>query len=759
MRLGRGEQTGVNFFVRTMVLALALVVIPVPCTTAADRPSPLVIVLNSYHLGFAWSDAEISGLLERLRTVYQDITPPVEYLDAKRYPSWDHADHLKELLHYKYRGRKIDLVVCLDNPALDLTLRYREELFPGIPVVFAGISDLEPYLLAGHRRITGVAETVDMAGTLEIALSLHPGTKKVLVINDQTQSGVASRREMEVVARSFAGRVDFLYMRPASFTEVQQQISSLEKDSLVLIESYATDRLGNSLSLDESTRLFASAATVPVYGIHETRLGHGIIGGRLLGGREHGRRAGDLALQILAGEDPDNIPVDRQSTARPMFDYDQLVRFQIPPEALPPGSTIHNKPLSVFNTHREYVISSCAVIVILAGMVILLTLSIRRHRRAQSALLEREAKLQGIFRTAPVGISMSVHRVFQEVNDTLCKMTGYSREELLGNSSRMLYVSHEDFESMARLARPPVPDCGTMSAETRLKCKDGTLRDIFVTYTALDSSDLSAGIISTAMDITERKLAEEEIRRLNEELEGRVRRRTRQLEAANKELEAFAFSVSHDLRAPLRAIDGFTQILAEDYALALDDEGRRVCSIVVDETRRMARLIDDLLALSRLSRAEMRKSPVDMTALADSVFQDLSAPGEPDRLEFRLQNLPQAVGDPNLLRQVWINLLSNAVKFSSRRDRALIEVGGEQAGHECVYWVRDNGAGFDMQYAPKLFGVFQRLHSEKEFKGTGVGLAIVQRVVHRHGGRVWAEGSPGKGAIFHFSLVLDDEGT
>ena len=220
------------------------------------------------------------------------------------------------------------------------------------------------------------------------------------------------------------------------------------------------------------------------------------------------------------------------------------------------------------------------------------------------------------------------------------------------------------------------------------------------------------------------------------------------IDRANKELEAFSYSVSHDLRAPLRAIDGYARILLEDYGPSLDAEAQRVCRVISDNVRNMGQLIDDLLNFSRLSRTAMVPVPVDMHALAAAEYRSLAAPG----IRFDLGPLPGAVGDPRLLRQVWVNLLSNAVKFSARREQPIITVRGEETGGECIYTVSDNGAGFDMQYAEKIFEVFQRLHSAQEFEGTGVGLAIVQRVVERHGGRVWAEGQMDRGASFHFAL-------
>src|ERR1017187_4653451 len=252
--------------------------------------------------------------------------------------------------------------------------------------------------------------------------------------------------------------------------------------------------------------------------------------------------------------------------------------------------------------------------------------------------------------------------------------------------------------------------------------------------------------------ITARKEVEERIRQFNLELEERVHQRTAQLEAANKELEAFSYSVSHDLRAPLRAVDGFAGILAEDYAGRLDEEGQRVVGVIRHEATRMGQFIDDLLSFSRVGRGPMRSEEIDLTSLARTVFEECASSAGARKIQLKLNPLLPTRGDPSLIRQVLANLLSNAIKYTEPRTDAEIELGSRVEGKENIYWIKDNGVGFDPKYVGKLFGIFQRLHSEDQFKGTGVGLALIQRIVVRHGGRVWAEGKLNEGAVFSFTL-------
>jgi PAS domain S-box-containing protein len=377
---------------------------------------------------------------------------------------------------------------------------------------------------------------------------------------------------------------------------------------------------------------------------------------------------------------------------------------------------------------------------------------ITERKQAEAALRESEALYRKMNENSPLGmhfyrLNADAQLIFSDANPA---------------ASRLLGIDHSQFiektieEAFPPLAQTEVPQRyrdaaakGTPWSTEQINYEDGRISGAF----EVKAFQTTPGnMVAIFADITARKKAEEEILKLNAELEQHVRERTTQLEITIKELEAFSYSVSHDLRAPLRGIDGWSQALLEDYQDKLDEQGHLYIERVRSGIQHMGHLIDTMIELSRLTRAEMIKGPVDLSALAQNIVERLKQDEPQHQVDFTIQAGLTTKGDAHLLEIVLVNLLGNAFKFTAKRTNAQIEFGETELDGQRVFYVRDNGAGFDMAYAQKLFGAFQRMHHASEFPGTGVGLATVQRIIHRHGGRVWAEAKTECGATFYFTL-------
>lgn len=412
--------------------------------------------------------------------------------------------------------------------------------------------------------------------------------------------------------------------------------------------------------------------------------------------------------------------------------------------------------------------SRLALVFVAAGNAVLLTvvslavartanqLSAARNQAEQEARVGHEQLLALVDNTSAVIYMRDIDGRYILVNRQYERLFEVKREKIAGLTDFDLFpreVAEEfranDMEAIAA-GRP-------LHVEEIAPGEDGPHTYITVKFPLVNETGQAYAVCGISTDITPRKRAEEEVRRLNADLERRVRERTAELEASTRELDAFAYSVSHDLRAPLRSINGYSEVLSEDYGENLDQTGRDYLMRLQANVERMAQMIDDLLNLSRATRVELHREPVDVAAIAHDVVAELRE-AESDRpVTAKIGDSLTAAGDPRLIRLVLYNLLSNAWKFTSKRANPVVEVGCIEEQHECVFFIRDNGAGFNMRYAGKLFDPFQRLHSKSEFDGSGVGLAIVQRVVRRHGGRIWAEDEPDRGATFYFTLTPELE--
>jgi len=387
---------------------------------------------------------------------------------------------------------------------------------------------------------------------------------------------------------------------------------------------------------------------------------------------------------------------------------------------------------------------------------------LQARRQAEKEVMKSQEMFRGLFESSPdaivlVDLAGRIDRINSQAEATF----GYTRKELIGQRIEMLMPERFRSRHGAHLAAYfAAPRTRAMGAGLELYAlhKDGSEFPVDIMLSALETAEGGHGM-AVIRNISSRRQAAERIEKLNEEL----KERARQLEGANKELESFSYSVSHDLRAPLRHINGFVELLQKSPLFASDPNSQRQMNVIARAAKEMGRLIDDLLDFSRTGRAEMHSVKIDMREMIDHFIKERETECAGRKIVWEIKELPKVAGDPRLLRLVWMNLIDNALKYTRPREEAKIEIGclgaaegGKPADpQEVVFYVRDNGVGFDMRYASKLFGVFQRLHKPEDFEGTGIGLANVQRIILRHGGRVWGEGEVGSGATFYFSLPTE----
>lgn len=425
-----------------------------------------------------------------------------------------------------------------------------------------------------------------------------------------------------------------------------------------------------------------------------------------------------------------------------------------------PGNAVVTTPFS-------HLVNLVIVLELIALFQFLATRSVRlalrsaqeelaQRRQAEMALSESEQRYREVFETTSdplfsMDVTADGRFVFNRWNPACEKIVGFPSAESVGKEAWQVFP-----RDLAAVIVSDARQCLTQGSplilDRTVELRGKRYHFHSTIFPIKNKTGKISRLFCVAHNVTERKEAEDALRRSHEELELRVQERTAELQKVNRELEAFTYSVSHDLRRPLRTVTGFTDLLMESHANELSDDAKNLLSLVRQSAVQMNQLVEALLSLSRVDRQPLQCRPVDLAELARQVMKDLQGEQSGRKVELHIDEMSDCLGDPDLLRQVFANLLSNAVKFTAHRPVGIIEVGCRDLNGETVYFVRDNGAGFDMQYANKLFGVFQRLHSADEFSGTGVGLSIVQRVIHRHGGTIWAEAAVDQGATFYFTL-------
>ena len=713
-----------------------------------------VLVLDWYTKDHPWN----VKFDQSFRTSLQSVSAGVfeyyfEYLESNRFPGEKQSRILRDFLLQKYAGDRIDVLVVNSDASLDFLLKYRKSLFPNIPIVFIAARHPKTEELSNKPGLTGIININTYKKTLDLALELHPATEQVFVISGTTQGDKKFETLAREELRGYESRIQFTYLTDLTPDELVLKMKSLPMRSIVFyVWQQSRNGVGKIIETGDIFNLIAPSTSVPIYGMTARNVGFGLLGGYVTSPETIGSKAAEMVFRIAQGAQAQNIAIENAPTT-PMFDWRELRRWGIDEKTLPPGSIIRFKELSYWEQHKQYILGALAVFVVQSLFIAYLILERARRQRVSKGLRESEERFSKAFHSSPqpMTITSLEDGKYLDVNDRFLELSGYSREEVIGHSSIELNF-WEGMAARAELVDPLKNGRSVRNLESRFRSKNGRIR-YFLSSADLIELNGQLRVLVAASDITERKQAEEELNLLNAELEKRVADRTDELDAKARELESFAYSVAHDLKAPLRGIEGYSRLLLEDHMDALGEEGRDFLRAIRGSTERMNLLIDDLLAYSRIERRAFSAEPIEIRPLVENLIKERRIEFEERKIIFTMEvNGSVVIADTAGLSQALRNYLDNAIKFTSETRDPRIEVGADETEKSCRLWVRDNGVGFDMKFHDRIFEIFHRLHPMENYPGTGIGLAIVRKAIERMGGRVWAESEPGKGATFYLEV-------
>jgi len=587
-----------------------------------------ILIIHSHHNGKKWSEQINRGIIEELSEKKEIFEVHYEYLDTLRAPLRRTRNAYQTLFFEKYSRMEFDLIITVDFEAFNFINAEIEKLFNDVPIIFCGINNYAETLPKPFKNGTGVTSDIDVEGTIDLIVEIHPEVEKIYVISDDSIISDAVYSRLDFYREIKNNRPEFVDLKNKHLSEITEYLEKMDEKTVALYVSYYNDPDGNFYQTEEIIEIIDKFASRPVYSFIDYNIELGLTGGKVVNGYYHGKKVGEIARKILSGIKIDTIPIITDMPSTPTFQYEKLQKFGISKNKLPKNSIIIDEPVSVFYVYRKEIISNF------------------------------------------------VFMAFQMI--------------------------------------------------------------------------IIAGLL---INIIKRRKAEKLITEFNMSLEERVKERTYQLQAINKELEAFAHTVSHDLRSPLGLIIGYGNLLIEEFEKTNNEKNKKYISNIVNAADRMNELIRDLIKLSQINRDDLNFSEFDFSNMVEVVFEDSRKLYAEKNIKFLNQKEVLIWADYDLMLIVVENLINNSLKYSSKKEEVVIEFGTKQDSNgKTIYFIKDNGVGFNNEDASKIFDTFTRLPNSKGFKGTGIGLATVKRIISRHNGKIWAEGKIDEGATVYFTL-------
>lgn len=755
--------TGLILFLSSLALPLA----------AAESDAGFILILHAYHAGYAWTDSlELS-----IRSTLQqgsDLEIVSEYMDTKREPYQEIRPLYRNYLRGKYteRNHSPALILCTDDDALDFLIEFRDELFPGVPVVFCGINNWTPERTSGFANSTGVNEAPDFEGTLRLAVDLIPDRTVIIGITDTTTTGQANMIRFRQAVNRVAPRQPVLILDDWDEQELHNLLADHPRAVVVLVHSNLKTRDGTVFSTAGTLDLIRRHTDAPIFSCWDYLLGLGMLGGSVVSGQNQGQAAAERGLRILAGEPAETIPVLDKSPNRYAFHTAELTLRKIPTERLPPGSLIIGQPLTFFESFRNAIWIASGAFLVLLSIVIFLVLYTLLRRKSRRELEESRVRLDMALQGGELGLwDWDLETGHCYFSDEYLAMLGLAREEIAPSFESWKNLLHPEDREKALFNLGQHITGGTQSyeAEYRLRTKKGSWKWIFARGRVMEQDPKTGKALrvsGTHMDITTRKQQELELTEKNQllmgqntqirELNERLVVVSRQAQEADHLKSAFLSNVSHEVRTPLNGIIGFSELL-EDPAIP-DKEKKEYVSIIRSSGEHLLSLINDIILISKSDAGQIEIRPRDFNAV--DIVRDLSdffqANTQIREKKLKLlTDFPEEPlmlhSDPDRIRQIISNLVINAIRHT---DKGSIRIGLKLARGEYIFSVEDTGRGIPEEYREKIFERFYQITDSagSQIEGTGLGLSICKALAEHLGGSIQLDSEPGRGSLFQLII-------